>query len=116
MQFFNRIGAHKLINDNPDLSSIFLTALFTDLDRAPNQGVSFHTINPKYFQDDVLEEDMAVMRQPLSPAVRSFAPFARSTSATIAVKQEPGSNKKKQKSVGLDLGGQNRRFRRHHCQ
>ena len=104
MQFFNHIGANKFINDHPDLSFIFLTALFTDLDRALNQGVLFHTINPKYFQDDVLEEDMAVMRQPSFPAVRSLPSFARSTSATIAVKQEPGSNKKKRKSVGLDLG------------
>ena len=44
------------------------------------------------------------MRQPTSPAVRSLPSFACSTSATIAIKQEPGSNKKKQKSVGLDLG------------
>ena len=76
MQFFNRIGAYKLIEDNPDLSSILLTKIFTDLDGAPSQDVSFHTVNPKHFQEDVLVGDIEGMHQPSSPAVRSLQPFA----------------------------------------
>ena len=47
------------------------------------------------------------MRRPSSPAVCSFPSFSRATSATIAVKQEPTSNKKKRKNIVLDLSVKN---------
>ena len=103
--FFNRIGANKLLDENPDLPSILITEMFSDLDGAPNQDIAFHTVNPKYFQADILDEDFAIMRRPESPAVRSLPPFARATSATIAIKSEPGSNTKKRSKIALDLGG-----------